>query len=133
LQLVPAGLVPRNDPLPPNRRRFVGFAQTPLAHLFRDADRRIGRRSRLTGAFRARLRERPTPQFFGTEYLKYIVKEGLVSYTVYEFGSVLQFIETRYRIKALMKRDAEANSLLDMFDFSQKPAPPLILPLRNCA
>jgi phospholipase C len=61
------------------------------------------------------------------------VKEGLVSHTVYEFGSVLQFIETRYKVKALMKRDAEANSLLDMFDFSQKPAPPLILPLRNCA
>jgi phospholipase C len=61
------------------------------------------------------------------------VKEGTVSHTVYEFASVLQFIETRYQVKALTSRDVEANSLLDMFDFSLVPAPPLILPLRNCS
>jgi phospholipase C len=60
------------------------------------------------------------------------VKEGTVSHTVYEFASVLQFIETRYRLKALTSRDVEANSLLDMFDFEQSPAPPLVLPLRTC-
>jgi phospholipase C len=60
------------------------------------------------------------------------VKEGLVSHTVYEPASVLQFIETRFSLKALTARDAEANSLLDMFDFDQTPAPPLILPLRTC-
>jgi phospholipase C len=60
------------------------------------------------------------------------VKEGTVSHTVYEFSSVLQFIETRFRVKSLTKRDVEANSLLDMFDFEQPPAPPLILPLRTC-
>jgi hypothetical protein len=35
-------------------------------------------------------------------------------------------------VKALTSRDVEANSLLDVFDFSQPPAPPLILPLRDC-
>ena len=60
------------------------------------------------------------------------VKEGVVSHTYYEPASVLQFMETRYKLKALTNRDAEANSLLDMFDFTQAPAPPLIRPLRDC-
>jgi len=60
------------------------------------------------------------------------VKEGMVSHTVYEPASILQFIEARHRLKALTNRDVEANSLLDMFDFSQSPAPPLVLPLRDC-
>jgi phospholipase C len=60
-------------------------------------------------------------------------KEGVISHTVYEFASVLQLIEARHKVKALSRRDVEANSLLDMFDFSQPPAPPLILPLRTCA
>jgi phospholipase C len=60
------------------------------------------------------------------------VKEGLVSHTVYEFSSVLQLIENRFKLKALTARDVGANSLLDVFDFSQPPAPPLILPLRSC-
>ncbi len=61
------------------------------------------------------------------------VKEGIVSHTVYEAASVLKFIETRHKLKALTKRDVDANSLLDMFDFSQVPAPPLVLPLRDCS
>ena len=61
------------------------------------------------------------------------VKEGTVSHTSYETGSVLQFIEARYNLSPLTNRDAQANSLLDMFDFSQVPAPPLILPLRACS
>ena len=60
-------------------------------------------------------------------------KAGVVSHTVYEFASVLQLMETRFKLKALSARDVDANSLLDMFDFSQPPAPPLILPLRNCS
>jgi phospholipase C len=61
------------------------------------------------------------------------VKEGRVSHTVYEFASILQFIETRFNLKPLTARDALANSLLDMFDFRQAPAPPLIRPLRSCS
>jgi phospholipase C len=60
------------------------------------------------------------------------VKEGTVSHTVYEPASILQLIETRFRLKSLTARDVQANSLLDMFDFTQSPAPPLILPLRDC-
>jgi hypothetical protein len=55
-----------------------------------------------------------------------------VSHSVYEPSSIVQFIETRHKLKALTNRDATANSILDMFDFSQSPAPPLILPLRDC-
>jgi phospholipase C len=61
------------------------------------------------------------------------VKEGTVSHTIYEFASVLQLIENRYNLGSLTNRDADANSLLDLFDFSQVPAPPLILPLRQCS
>ena len=60
------------------------------------------------------------------------VKEGSVSHTVYEMSSVLQLIENRFNVKALTQRDVEANSLLDMFDFTQPPAPPYILTLRDC-
>ena len=59
-------------------------------------------------------------------------REGKVSHTTYEFASVLQLIENRYNLNPLTTRDARANSLLDMFDFSQVPAPRLILPLRTC-
>ncbi len=59
-------------------------------------------------------------------------KEGVVSHTTYEFGSVLQLIENRYDVKAMSQRDVEANSLLDMFDFTQAPAPPFVLPERTC-
>ena len=60
-------------------------------------------------------------------------RQGVVSHTVYEFASVLQLIETRFNLKPLTARDANANSLLDMFNFSQTPAQPLILPLRSCS
>jgi phospholipase C len=60
-------------------------------------------------------------------------REGVVSHTIYEFASVLQLIETRFNLKPLTGRDAVANSLLDMFDFSQSPAPPLVRPLRSCS
>jgi phospholipase C len=59
-------------------------------------------------------------------------KEGTVSHTQYEFASVLKLIEQRHRLKALTAREVETNSLIDAFDFSQQPAPPLILPLRTC-
>ncbi len=61
------------------------------------------------------------------------VKEGTVSHTVYEPASILQFIEARFKLKSLTARDVQANSLLDMFDFTQSPAPPLVLPLRDCS
>jgi phospholipase C len=56
-----------------------------------------------------------------------------VSHSVYEFASVLQLIESRFNLQPLTARDAGANSLLDMFDFSQPAAPPLIRALRTCS
>lgn len=60
-------------------------------------------------------------------------REGTISHTQYEFGSLLQLVENRYKLKGLTARDVEANSLLDMFDFTQAPAPPLVLPQRTCS
>jgi phospholipase C len=59
-------------------------------------------------------------------------REGFVSHSIYEFASVLRLIETRFDLRPLTARDAAANSMLDMFDFNQPPAPPLIRPLRSC-
>jgi phospholipase C len=59
-------------------------------------------------------------------------KQQTVSHTTYEFASLLQFVETRYNLPPLGRRDTVANSLLDMFDFTQPPAPRLILPIRTC-
>ena len=57
---------------------------------------------------------------------------GHVSQTTYEFSSILKFVEERYGLPPLTQRDANANDLLDSFDFSQTPLPPLILETRHC-
>lgn len=59
-------------------------------------------------------------------------KPGFVSHTTYDFSSVLRFIEKRFSLPALTKRDAIANDLQDAFDFTQTPAPPLVLSPRSC-
>jgi phospholipase C len=60
------------------------------------------------------------------------VKGGKVSHSVYEFSSVLKFIETRFKLQPLTARDANANDLTDAFDFKQTPVAPLILQQRTC-
>lgn len=60
------------------------------------------------------------------------VKAGMVSHTIYEFSSLLRFVELRYNLEPLTARDALANNLLDVFDFKQKPLPPLSLAPRSC-
>jgi phospholipase C len=59
-------------------------------------------------------------------------KPGYISHTQYEFSSVLALIETRFELKSLTQRDAQANNMLDAFDFSQQPLPPLMLSERTC-
>ena len=59
-------------------------------------------------------------------------RQGFISHTFYEFSSVLKFIEERFGLKPLTKRDSEANDMLDSFDFDQRPLPPLILKQRQC-
>lgn len=47
------------------------------------------------------------------------VKPGYVSHRTYDHTSILRFIETRFGLPALSDRDANADPLLDLFDFSQ--------------
>ena len=59
-------------------------------------------------------------------------KPGYVSHTQYEFSSFLKIVEERYNLPSLTERDAIANDMLDSFDFSQQPLPPLMLTPRHC-
>jgi phospholipase C len=57
---------------------------------------------------------------------------GKISHTQYEASSVLKFIEERFNLPFMTERDANANDMLDSFDFNQTPLPPLTLPIRTC-
>ena len=59
-------------------------------------------------------------------------KPGNISHTVYEFSSLLTFVETRWNLGALTNRDYNANNLFDSFDFAQDPLAPLVLQERVC-
>jgi len=59
-------------------------------------------------------------------------RPGKVSHTTYEFSSVVKFIEENFGLPFLTQRDQVANDTTDSFNFSQKPLPPLPLPLRAC-
>jgi phospholipase C len=53
-------------------------------------------------------------------------RKGYVSHTVYEFGSILKFVEQAFDLKPLGATnlgytDTRATSLVDSFDFTQKP------------
>ena len=58
---------------------------------------------------------------------------GKISHTLYEFASVLKFIEERFDLPNLTERDAEANDLTDAFNFNQSPLSPFILSTHACA
>ena len=60
-------------------------------------------------------------------------KPGYVDHTTLEFSSVLKFIETVFKLPPLTQRDANDADMLEAFDFTQKPVPPLILPQRDCS
>ena len=59
-------------------------------------------------------------------------RSGYISHTVYEFSSLLKFVEARFRLEPLTARDTAANDLLDSFDFTQRRLEPLILQERQC-
>jgi len=59
-------------------------------------------------------------------------KQGYISHTVYEASSVLKFVEERFGLGSLNGRDVAANDLTDSFDFTQTPAPPLVLQTHSC-
>ncbi|HLH73758.1 MAG TPA: alkaline phosphatase family protein [Chloroflexota bacterium] len=54
-------------------------------------------------------------------------KEGYVDHHVYSPASWLRIVEERFGLAPMTARDATANDMLDAFDFSQNPRPPVIL------
>ncbi len=59
-------------------------------------------------------------------------KQGYIDHTQFEFSSFLRFAEDRFGMAQLTGRDKAANNMMDAFDFSQNPRPPLILSQRSC-
>jgi phospholipase C len=59
-------------------------------------------------------------------------RRGYISHTTYSFESVLRTFEELADLPPLTARDRAAHDLLDSFDFTQRPAPPLVLPPRRC-
>ena len=57
---------------------------------------------------------------------------GYISHTTYEFSSFLKFVEERFGLQPLGKRDANANDMLDSFSFTQTPLSPLSLQTLTC-
>lgn len=49
-------------------------------------------------------------------------KRGFVDHTLYDMTSILKFIETRWKLRPLSPRDAQANDMTAAFDFTQTPA-----------
>jgi phospholipase C len=58
---------------------------------------------------------------------------GYVSHTQYEFSSFLKLVEERFNLAPLTSRDANANDMLDSFNFTQQPLAPLVLQNRQCS
>jgi phospholipase C len=56
---------------------------------------------------------------------------GYVDHTVYEFSSVLAFVEHNWGLKPLTQRDKRADPLSGALDFSREPADPLVLDYRD--
>jgi phospholipase C len=59
-------------------------------------------------------------------------RRGYISHSTYSFDSVLKTFEELADLPPLTARDRAAHDLLDSFDFSQRPAPPLVLTPRRC-
>jgi len=53
---------------------------------------------------------------------------GYVSHTVYEFGSIIAFIEDTFNLGRLGTTDSTTNSMNDMFDLNQSPRPFATIP-----
>ena len=63
-------------------------------------------------------------------------KQGYVDSTVYEFSSVLAFIETTFGLECMTHRDCQADPMLGAFDFESDVRPAerrLILTPRDCS
>ena len=59
-------------------------------------------------------------------------RPGYISHQTHSLTSLLRFTETIFDLDSLTERDAAASTLLDCFDFTQAPNPPLHLMPREC-
>jgi phospholipase C len=50
-------------------------------------------------------------------------KRAYVSHVTYDFGSLLKFIESNFKLASLGFADSAADDLSDCFDFTQTPPP----------
>ncbi len=55
-------------------------------------------------------------------------RRGFVDHTQYDFTSMLKFVEENWGVAPLAQRDAQANSLMGPFDFSQAAREPAFVP-----
>ena len=57
-------------------------------------------------------------------------RRGFTSHAVYDHTSITRFIEAKFRLPALTARDANADALMEMFDFANPPfmTPPVLAP-----
>ena len=60
-------------------------------------------------------------------------RRSFVDHDTSEFSSVLKLAERLWGLRSLGPRDEQTNDLLEGFDFTQRPIPPLILHPRNCS
>ena len=60
-------------------------------------------------------------------------RSGYVSHNLYSHVSLLRFAETVFDLEPLTERDAEADNMLDCFDFDQTPLQPFSLIPRPCS
>jgi phospholipase C len=56
-------------------------------------------------------------------------RQAYIDHTMYDFTSILKFIENNWGVAPLATRDAAANDITPSFDFTQAPRPAQYLPL----
>lgn len=65
-------------------------------------------------------------------FISPFVRRGTIDSTVYDYTSILRFIEDNWRVAPIAIRDKTANSIASRLDFRGPPAPP-IFPAQNYA
>ncbi len=58
---------------------------------------------------------------------------GYIDHGVYEFSSLLRFVENRFGLAPLTARDARGPDMAGSFDATARPLAPLVLPPRRCS
>src|SRR5260370_28737278 len=54
-------------------------------------------------------------------------RSGVIIHTQYDLTSPLKLIDTKFGLPPLTERDGASNTMLECFDFTQKPLPPYII------